>query len=66
MHEFLSPLKLKYGHCQWCDKRSPHICFRCGYCYSCHPKVESLEQKRVPANINMNELTDIENLPLSG
>jgi hypothetical protein len=35
-------------------------------CYSCHPKAESVERKRVPANINMNRLTDIENLPLSG
>lgn len=66
MHEFLSPLKQKYGHCRWCDKRSPHICLRCGYCYSCHPKVEAIEGKRVPANINMNRLADIENLPLSG
>jgi hypothetical protein len=66
MHEFLSPLKLKYSHCRWCDKRSPHICFRCGFCYSCHPKMESIERRKVPANINMNRLIDIENLPLSG
>lgn len=66
MHEFLSPLQLKYTQCRWCKKRSPHICFRCGSCYSCHAKVESIERKKVPAKIDMNQLTDIENLPLSG
>ena len=66
MHEFLSPLKHEYGHCRWCDKRSPYICFRCGYCYSCHPHVESMERKKVSANINMNRLTDIERLSLAG
>jgi len=66
MHEFLSPLKLKYGRCRWCDKRSPHICFRCVYCYSCHPEMESIERSKVPTNIDMIRLTDIENLPLSG
>jgi hypothetical protein len=65
MHEFLSPLEPRYRQCRWCDKRSPHICSRCGSCYSCHPKVESVERKRVPANISMDQLTDIENLPLS-
>jgi hypothetical protein len=39
---------------------------KCGYCYLCHPKAEESERKKVPANINMNRLTDIENLPLSG
>lgn len=65
MHEFLSPLKPEYNQCRWYDKSSPHICFRCGYCYTCRPKVESPERKKVPANINMNRLTDIESLPLS-
>jgi hypothetical protein len=32
----------------------------------CHPKAEEIESKMVPANINMNRLTDIENLHLSG
>jgi len=66
MHEFLSSLKPQYGHCRWCDKRPTHICFQCGYCYSCHQKVESIERRKVPANINMSRLTDIESLPLSG
>lgn len=65
MHKFLSPLELRYKQCRWCDKRSPHICFQCGSCYFCHPKVENIERKRVPANINLNRLTDIENLSLS-
>lgn len=66
MHEFLSPLKQRYGECRWCGKRSAHICTKCGYCYSCHPVAERIESKKVPANVNMNRLTDIENLPLSG
>ena len=65
MHEFLAPLKSKYGECKWCGKRSAHICFRCGCCYSCHPKMEEIEQRKVPASAAVN-LTDIENLPLSG
>ena len=65
MHQFLSPLKLKYGYCAWCNKRSPHICLRCSYCYSCHPHMESVERKKAPAYINMNHLTDIETIPLS-
>jgi len=39
---------------------------KCGYCYSFHPKAEEIERMRVPANINMNRLTDMENLHLSG
>jgi hypothetical protein len=66
MHEYLSPLKHRYSQCRWCSKRSAHICIKCGYCYLCHPKAEEIESKMVPANINMNRLTDIENLHLSG
>jgi len=65
VHEFLSPLKHRYGQCRWCGKPATHICIKCGYCYLCHPKIEKIEKKRVPANINMSRLTDIENLPLS-
>src|SRR5919108_6432776 len=38
VHKCLAPLKLKYRECGCYGKRSAHICFRCGYCYSCHAK----------------------------
>ena len=66
MHEFLSPAKLKYTYCRWCDKRSPYICFRCGYCYSCHPLVENLEKRRIYANPGTTSPIDIESQGLSG
>lgn len=65
MHEYLAPLKLKYSECRLCRKRSAHICFRCGYCYSCHARVEEIERKKIPANAGLNR-TDIESLSLSG
>lgn len=47
MHEYLAPLKERHAECKWCGKRSPHICMRCGYCYSCHPISEEVEKRRV-------------------
>jgi hypothetical protein len=47
MHEYLAPLKERHAECKWCGKRSPHICMRCGYCYSCHPISEQVEKRRV-------------------
>ena len=59
MHEYVT----LYGHdsrykeCIDCNKRTPHICFRCNYCYSCHFKIERTEKeywlervKIIPAN----------------
>lgn len=47
MHEYLAPLKERHAECKWCGKRSPHICMRCGYCYSCHSISEEVEKRRV-------------------
>jgi hypothetical protein len=40
MHEYLGPIRQSYQTCKDCGKRTPHVCIKCGYCYSCHPKVE--------------------------
>jgi hypothetical protein len=45
MHEYLSYTKLVYYDCIECKKRTPHVCIRCHYCYSCHPKIERIEKE---------------------
>ncbi len=45
MHEYLSSTNLVYYDCIECKKRTPHICIRCHYCYSCHPKIERIEKE---------------------
>ncbi|MFZ0514910.1 MAG: hypothetical protein WAM14_25130 [Candidatus Nitrosopolaris sp.] len=46
MHEYLTVYdnSQSYGQCIECNKRTPHICLKCNYCYSCHPKIESIEK----------------------
>jgi hypothetical protein len=44
MHEYISDSRFPYGECIDCRKRSAHVCIRCQYCYSCHPKIEQLEK----------------------
>ena len=44
MHEYISDSHLLYSQCIDCRKRSAHVCIRCHYCYSCHPKIEQLEK----------------------
>ncbi len=45
MHEYLSSTNLVYYDCIDCKMRTPHICIRCHYCYSCHPKIERMEKE---------------------
>lgn len=45
MHEYLSYNNLAYYDCIDCNKRTPHVCIRCHYCYSCHPKIEKIEKE---------------------
>ena len=45
MHEYLSSTNLVYYDCIECKKRTPHVCIRCHYCYSCHPKIERIEKE---------------------
>lgn len=45
MHEYFTEYPpLSYRVCADCDKRTPHICLKCNYCFSCHYKVERLEK----------------------
>jgi len=47
MHEYItSYIKPMYGDCIDCNKRTPHVCDRCHYCYSCHFKIERKERER--------------------
>lgn len=52
MHEYLAVYtnNQSYGHCTDCSKRTPHVCTKCNYCYSCHPKIERIE-KEAQANV---------------
>jgi hypothetical protein len=47
MHEYLTLYNKNrsYGECIECNKRTPHICLKCNYCYSCHPKMERIEKE---------------------
>lgn len=44
MHEYISDSHFPYGECIDRRKRSAHVCTRCHYRYSCHPKIEQLEK----------------------
>jgi hypothetical protein len=60
MHEYLSYAKLVYYDCIECKKRTPHVCIRCHYCYSCHPKIERIEKEievKMRSNYKMQKLT---------
>jgi hypothetical protein len=60
MHEYLTDYNNSgsYRECIECNKRTPHICFICGYCYTCHPKIESIEKeeqaKKLIKSLNNN------------
>jgi len=52
IHDFLAQATTNlYRACNDCNKRTPHICAKCGLCYSCHWKIErtSLYQLRLVA-----------------
>lgn len=43
-HDFLAQTAQQlYRVCKNCDKRTPHVCIKCGFCYSCHWKIEGTE-----------------------
>ncbi|HEX9677702.1 MAG TPA: hypothetical protein VGA14_02950 [Nitrososphaera sp.] len=35
-HSFLAQATSQYKECKDCNKRTPHVCIKCGLCYSCH------------------------------
>jgi hypothetical protein len=59
MHEYISDSHFPYSECIDCRKRSAHVCIRCQYCYSCHPKIEQLEKVNKIAQVRPNAKTTI-------
>ena len=59
MHEYLSDNRFPYGECIDCTKRSAHVCIRCHYCYSCHPKIEQLEKEKKYTPVSYETKTTI-------
>ena len=51
MHEYISDSHFPYSECIDCRRRSAHVCTRCHYCYSCHPKIEQLEKENKYAQV---------------
>lgn len=42
-HEYLrDPISWKYQNCKSCSLRTLFACITCGFCWSCHWKVEEL------------------------
>ena len=52
MHKYISDSHFPYSECIDCRKRSAHVCIKCQYCYSCHPKIEQLEKKKKYAQVS--------------
>ena len=52
MHEYISDSHFPYSECIDCRKRSAHVCTKCHYCYSCHPKIEQLEKRKKHTQVN--------------
>jgi len=47
MHEYVtSYINPTYTECIDCNKRTPHVCDRYRYCYSCHFKIERIEREQ--------------------
>jgi hypothetical protein len=47
-HDYLrDTLVSTYKECIFCHIRTQFTCIKCGYCYSCHWKLEKVESERV-------------------
>ena len=58
MHEYLaSSINYCYSYCVECKKRTPHICIKCHYCYSCHPKIENIKGKKIQNKTEYEKVT---------
>jgi hypothetical protein len=45
MHEYLrDTLVYRYRECKSCANRTEFTCIRCGFCWSCHWKMEQIER----------------------
>ena len=59
-HSYLSPLRMKYQRCLFCDKRKTLVCIKCGNCYTCHSITERKTGKLPGAYAAVARLLDIE------
>src|SRR6476620_1937512 len=48
MHEYLrDSLVYRYKECNSCNNRTEFTCIKCGFCWSCHWKVEKQPKKEM-------------------
>jgi len=49
MHEYLrDTLVYRYRECKSCVNRTEFTCIKCGFCWSCHWKMEQIERIDLP------------------
>lgn len=51
LHEYRQSLESQsYNECKFCHLRQTGVCLKCGYCYTCHPVIESAERRSAVAS----------------
>ena len=51
-HEYIrDTMSFRYQDCVFCGNRTEFTCIKCGYCYSCHWKIEQVEQLELRDNL---------------
>jgi hypothetical protein len=51
-HEYIkNSFSFEYKDCTYCGIRTEYNCIKCGYCYSCHWKIEQLEEIELRDNL---------------
>ena len=51
-HEYIrDTMSFRYQDCVFCGNRTEFTCIKCGYCYSCHWKIEQTEEIELRDNL---------------
>jgi ferredoxin len=51
-HEYIrDTMSFRYQDCVFCGNRTEFTCIKCGYCYSCHWKIEQAEEIELRDNL---------------
>ena len=51
-HEYIrDAISFRYQDCVFCGNRTEFTCIQCGYCYSCHWKIEQAEEIELRDNL---------------
>ena len=51
-HEYIrDTMSFRYQDCIFCGNRTEFTCIKCGYCYSCHWKIEQAEEIELRDNL---------------